>query len=336
MTVSTASYPFSVAPMIDWTDRHCRYFHRLLAPHAPLYTEMITAAALEHGDAARLLAFDAAEHPVILQLGGSDPRQMASAARRGAAAGFDEININVGCPSDRVQSGRFGACLMAEPALVRDCFEAMRAAVAVPVTVKTRLGIDDHDSLEFLLALIEPLVAAGLGTLVLHARIAILSGLSPKQNRTIPPLNYERVYTIKQRFPDLCVVLNGGVQSIADVHRHRAHVDAVMLGREAYNNPYRLAELSAEFEPATTLPSRIDVLQRYRPYAEQQLARGVRLHHMTRHLTGLFNGIAGGRRWRRLLSEGAAARDADWRVVETAAAAVQDSAGANSSVAEVG
>lgn len=309
--------------MIDWTDRHCRYFHRLLAPRALLYTEMITAAALMHGDAERLLAFDDTEHPVALQLGGADPSAMARGAVMGAEAGYDEININVGCPSDRVQSGRFGACLMAEPATVVACFERMQAAVDVPVTVKTRLGIDQHDSFEFLLALLEPLVAAGLSKLILHARIAVLSGLSPKQNRTVPPLNYDRVYAVKARFPSLTVVLNGGVQSVADVQHHCQYVDGVMLGREAYNNPYRLAEITTVLEPDAIRPSRADVLARYRPYVESQLVCGVRLHHMTRHIIGLYNGLPNGRRWRQTLSEAGPKDGATWQVVRDALSAVE-------------
>ena len=322
-TVTTAAPArLSVAPMIDWTDRHCRYFHRLLAPGALLYTEMITAAALRHGDADRLLAFDAAEHPVALQLGGADPAEMAAGAVLGAEAGYDEININVGCPSDRVQSGRFGACLMAEPETVVACFSRMQAAVTVPVTVKTRLGIDDQDSMAFLLALVEPLVAAGLKKLVLHARIARLSGLSPKQNRTVPPLNYPRVFELKQRFPDLVVILNGGVQTVADAVSHCERVDGVMVGREAYNNPFRLAELAVGLGISPALPSRDVVLARYRAYAERELAAGVRLHHMTRHLVGLYNGLAGARRWRQVLSAHGNRPGANWAVVERALAAM--------------
>ena len=312
----------AVAPMIDWTDRHCRYFHRLLAPEALLYTEMITATALLHGDATRLLAFDPAEHPVALQLGGADPAAMAAGALLGAEAGYDEININVGCPSDRVQSGRFGACLMAEPQTVVACYERMQAAVRVPVTVKTRLGIDDHDSLEFLDDLIGPLVAAGLNKLILHARIAVLSGLSPKQNRTVPPLNYARVFAIKERYPNLTVILNGGVRTVTDVVAHCRRVDGVMVGREAYNNPYRLAELTQALNPGWTPPTRTAILAKYRPYAEAELRAGTRLHHMSRHLVGLFNGEPGGRRWRQVLSAEAHRPQADWRVVDAAYAAM--------------
>ena len=322
MIQGPVSVPLSVAPMIDWTDRHCRYFHRLLAPDALLYTEMITAAALRHGDVSHLLAFHEKEHPVALQLGGADPEEMAAGAELGAGFGYDEININVGCPSDRVQSGRFGACLMAEPETVVACFVAMQERVAVPVTVKTRLGIDDHDSLAFLLRLIDPLVEAGLRKLVLHARIARLSGLSPKQNRTVPPLNYERVYAVKERFPDLVVVLNGGVRSVADVEEHCRHVDGVMVGREAYNNPCRLAEMAASLPGGAAPPSRAEVLAGYRDYVTAELARGTRLQHMTRHIIGLCNGLPGGRLYRQRLSEGATRQGADWRVVEHAAAAV--------------
>ena len=232
-----------IAPMMDWTDRHCRFFLRLLNPHARLYTEMVTAAALRHGDVTSLLRFDPAEHPVALQLGGSDPALMAAGARLGADAGYDEININVGCPSDRVQSGAFGACLMATPGMVASCVAAMREAVDVPVTVKTRIGIDDKDSYEFLLRFIDTVADAGCDTFIVHARKAILSGLSPKENRTVPPLDYHRVYRLKHDRPDLTIVLNGGVTTRADCERHLAEVDAVMIGRQAYQNPWFLTEL---------------------------------------------------------------------------------------------
>ncbi|MFQ5983496.1 MAG: tRNA dihydrouridine(20/20a) synthase DusA, partial [Woeseiaceae bacterium] len=235
--------------MMDWTDRHCRYFLRLLSPHARLYTEMVTAAALIHGDAERLLKFDASEHPVALQLGGSDPGMMTDAAGMGAEAGYDEININVGCPSDRVQSGRFGACLMSTPEVVASCFEEMSAAIDVPVTVKTRIGIDDQDSYEFLKVFVETLSAAGCDTFIVHARLAILKGLSPKENRNVPPLHYDRVYRLKREFPELTIVLNGGIGSIDQTIGHLEYVDGVMIGRQAYHEPYFLTELEKAFFP---------------------------------------------------------------------------------------
>ncbi|MEM7277689.1 MAG: tRNA dihydrouridine(20/20a) synthase DusA [Pseudomonadota bacterium] len=308
----------SVAPMMDWTDRHCRYFHRLLAPSALLYTEMITAAALEHGDHDRLLAFDASEQPVVLQIGGSDPALMAKAAALGGQAGYQAININVGCPSDRVQSGSFGACLMREPELVAECYQAMRAATDVDVTVKTRIGIDDLDSWEFFLGFVEPLMRAGLSELVVHARIAILNGLSPKQNRSVPPLNYERVFKLKQRYPQLRITLNGGIQSIKEIHAHLAHVDAVMIGREAYNNPYFLANIEQHFGSGRTPPDRDAIVRQMCVYAEKNLRAGSRLNHISRHMLGLFNGLPGARHWRRYLSEHAHRKNAGTEVLEAA------------------
>ena len=291
--------------MMDWTDRHCRFFLRLLSPGARLYTEMITAAALVHGDAQKLLQFDAAEHPVALQLGGSDPGMMAAAAALGASAGYDEININVGCPSDRVQSGAFGACLMSSPGIVADCYREMSAAVEVPVTVKTRIGIDDHDSYAFLQEFVQALWAAGCTTLIVHARIAILEGLSPKDNRSVPPLDYARVYQLKREFPDLNIVLNGGIATTDQALAHLAHVDGVMIGRKAYHEPYFLAELErALFEHDDWhAPSRHQLVESMIPYIERQLSQGVALHSITRHLLGLFAGQPGARAWRRHLSE---------------------------------
>jgi tRNA-dihydrouridine synthase A len=291
--------------MMDWTDRHCRYFMRLLSPSARLYTEMVTAAALQYGDAAKLLRFDPGEHPVALQIGGSDPQMMASAAKMGADAGFDEININVGCPSDRVQSGQFGACLMSSPELVAKCVETMRLACAIPVTIKTRIGIDDHDDYEFLRNFIAVNIDAGCTTYIVHARKAILSGLSPKENRTVPPLNYPRVYQLKKEYPELRIVLNGGVASIDDCHEHLQHVDGVMIGRHAYHQPWFLTELEREFgvgREAGTL-TREDAIQQMLPYIERELANGAELKHITRHLLGLFAGQPGARAWRRYLSE---------------------------------
>ncbi|MFI4968612.1 MAG: tRNA dihydrouridine(20/20a) synthase DusA [Lysobacterales bacterium] len=312
-----------VAPMMDWTDRHCRFFHRLLSPHARLYTEMVTASAIIHGDRARLLGFDAAEHPLALQLGGSEPDELAQAARIGAELGYDEINLNVGCPSDRVQSGRFGACLMRESGLVAECVAAMRAAVAqsrTEVTVKCRIGVDEQDEDADLAEFVERVHMAGCDVFVVHARKAWLKGLSPKENREVPPLNYERVYRLKDEHPRLAIVINGGITTIAATHEHLRHVDGVMLGRTAYHEPYRLAEIERALH-GTPLPDRDDVLARLRPYAEAHLARGDRLQHISRHILGLYQGLPGARAYRRVLSEQAHRADAGWEVVERALAA---------------
>jgi tRNA-dihydrouridine synthase A len=296
-----------VAPMMDWTDRHCRFFLRLLSPNAVLYTEMIACAALIHGDAGKLLKFDAVEHPVALQLGGSDPTLMAKAAKLGAKAGYDEININVGCPSDRVQSGRFGACLMARPEIVAACYEAMSAEVELPVTVKSRIGIDDHDSYEFLRDFVGRLQAAGCATFIVHARIAVLQGLSPKDNRTIPPLDYDRVYRLKREYPDLNIVLNGGIASADQALSHLSEVDAVMIGRQAYHEPYFLTELEKKLfaDVCWQAPGRLEVVERMIPYIERQMSAGAELKHIARHMLGLFAGQPGARAWRRHLSENA-------------------------------
>jgi len=306
--------------MMDWTDRHCRFFHRLLSPHALLYTEMVTAPAVLHGDRARLLGFDAAEHPVALQLGGSDPGELSAAARVGESQGYDEINLNVGCPSDRVQSGRFGACLMREPALVADCIAAMRAAVSIPVTVKCRLGVDQQDEYEDLERFVEIVRATGCNVFAVHARKAWLEGLSPKENREIPPLNYARVYRLKRDFPELTIIINGGIAGVADVHEHLLHVDGVMLGRTAYHEPYRLAEIEHEIF-GTPLPDRDAVLAALKPYIDAHLARGDRLQHITRHILGLYQGLPGARAYRRMLSERAHHADAGYEVVQQAIAA---------------
>jgi tRNA-dihydrouridine synthase A len=278
---------------------------RLLSPGVHLYTEMITAAALCHGDAPTLLKFDSSEHPVALQLGGSDVAMMARAARLGADAGYDEININVGCPSDRVQSGAFGACLMAEPQLVADCLAAAREEAGIPITVKTRIGIDDHDSFEFLRDFIGTVAEAGCDTFIVHARKAILSGLSPKDNRSVPPINYERVYAIKSAFPELKIILNGGITTVAECTDHLIHVDGVMIGRQAYQHPWFLYELEQEIlgGDSTDNLSREKVIEELYPYIEQQLRLGVPLKCITRHLFGLFAGQPGARAWRRYLSE---------------------------------
>jgi tRNA-dihydrouridine synthase A len=308
-----------VAPMMDWTDRHCRYFHRLLSPRARLYTEMVTSAALVRGRQLRLLEHSQQEHPVALQLGGSDPRELAQAARDGAQAGYDEINLNVGCPSDRVQSGRFGACLMREPALVGDCMRAMRDAVGVPVTVKCRIGVDDQDDYAGLQHFTETMLEAGVEVMTVHARKAWLQGLSPKENREIPPLDYERVYRLKREFPELTVVINGGIGTVEQVQAHLGQVDGVMLGRAAYHDPYLLARLEAALygEP---LPTRDDVLRQMRPYVEAELARGTALKHISRHLLGLYQGEPGARAFRRTISEGAHLPGAGWQLIEQAIA----------------
>ncbi len=314
------AWHLAVAPMMDWTDRHCRYFHRLLAPHALLYTEMVTAQAVIHGDRERLIGFDAAEHPLALQLGGSEPRELAQAARIGAELGYGEINLNVGCPSDRVQSGRFGACLMREPALVAECVTAMREAVAplhTAVTVKCRLGVDDQDEDVALAEFVDAVHAGGCDVFVVHARKAWLQGLSPKENRDVPPLNYERVYRLKREHPQLTVIINGGIVGIDETREHLRRVDGVMLGRVAYHEPYRLAEIEHDVF-STPLPDRDEVLLRLRPYVEAHLARGDRLQHISRHILGLYQGLPGARAFRRVLSEQAHRLDAGWEVVERA------------------
>ena len=294
---------FSVAPMMDWTDRHCRYFMRLLSPSALLYTEMVTAAAVVHGDADRLLRFDEAEHPLALQLGGSDPGWMAQATATAARFGFDEININVGCPSDRVQSGAFGACLMARPDTVADCLRAMQAETDAPVTVKSRIGIDDQDSDAFLRRFVETIADAGCRKFIVHARIAILEGLSPKENRSVPPLNYERVYRLKRDFPELEIIINGGLTTLDEVDAVLPHVDGAMIGRQAYHQPYFLAELEHHLDDGWSRPDRNAVVESMLPYVDAELADGTPLHRVTRHMLGLFAGQPGARAWRRYLSE---------------------------------
>jgi tRNA-dihydrouridine synthase A len=297
----------AVAPMMDYTDRHCRYLLRVLTPGALLYTEMVTAQALAHGDVERLLGFDPAEHPVALQLGGSDPELLARAARLGAEFGYDEINLNCGCPSDRVQSGRFGACLMAEPGLVADCVRAMREAVAVPVTVKCRIGIDDCDDYAFLERFVATVGEAGVRTFIVHARKAILQGLSPKENREVPPLRYEVPLRLRQERPDLEVILNGGLRSLAQVREWLPRFDGVMLGRQAYQEPYLLADLHREcVDPSWTPPRRGEVVARYADYVERMAAAGHKVPLMLRHAQGLYAGLPGARAWRRLLGEHAA------------------------------
>jgi tRNA-dihydrouridine synthase A len=297
---------FSVAPMMERTDRHCRYFLRLLSKRALLYTEMVTTDAVLHGDRERLLGFDAAEHPVALQLGGSDPNKLAQASRIGEECGYDEINLNIGCPSDRVQLGRFGACLMAEPELVAECVSGMRGAVAVPVTVKCRIGIDDQDAEASLDRFIDVVADTGCETFIVHARKAWLQGLSPKENREVPPLDYGRIYRVKARRPDLTIVVNGGIETLPDAKAHLTQVDGVMVGRASYADPYLLAEVDCEiFRSDAPPPSRLEVLDRFMPYVEGELAKGVRLNQMTRHILGLFHGVPRARLFRRYLAENA-------------------------------
>jgi tRNA-dihydrouridine synthase A len=294
----------AVAPMMDHTDRHCRYLMRLLSPGALLYTEMVTAQALAHGDVERLLGFDPAERPVALQLGGSDPALLARAARLGAEFGYDEINLNCGCPSDRVQSGRFGACLMAEPELVADCVRAMREAVQVPVTVKCRIGIDDRDDYAFFERFVAEVSEAGVRVFVVHARKAYLSGLSPKENRDVPPLRYEVPLRLKQERPELVVVLNGGLRSAAQVREWLPRFDGVMIGRQAYQEPCLLSALHRECaDPSWTPPGRPEVVARYADYVERMATAGHRVPLMLRHAQGLYAGLPGARAWRRLLGE---------------------------------
>ena len=310
---------FSVAPMLDWTDRHCRYFHRKLTGLTLLYTEMVTTGAIIHGKG-DYLAYNDAEHPVALQLGGSDPAALAQCARLAEQRGYDEINLNVGCPSDRVQNGRFGACLMGEAALVADCIKAMRDVVSVPVTVKTRIGIDDQDSYDFLCDFVR-LVAekGGCESFTIHARKAWLSGLSPKENREVPPLDYPRVYQLKRDFPHLTMAINGGVKTLEDARTHLQHVDGVMMGREAYQNPGILSQVDKEiFGSTADSPDPFDVVRSMYPYIEAELSQGTYLGHITRHMLGLFQGIPGARQWRRHLSENAHKAGADVRVVEQA------------------
>jgi tRNA-dihydrouridine synthase A len=298
-----SAYRFAIAPMMDWTDRHCRYFHRLLTRRALLYTEMLTTGAVLHGDRVRLLRFDPSEHPVAVQLGGCDPGALAASARICADAGFDEVNLNVGCPSDRVRNGRFGACLMAEPALVGECVAAMKAAVAVPVTVKCRIGIDDQDPEAGLDALADAAVAAGVDRLIVHARKAWLGGLSPEENRSVPPLDYARVYRLKQRLPALEAVINGGVATLEQARVHLTRLDGVMMGRAAYREPWRLLDVDSMLfgAPAPAATVRM-VAEAMIPYVERETAAGARASSVLRHLVGLFHRVPGARAFRRHLS----------------------------------
>ena len=325
----------SVAPMMDWTDRHDRFFLRLITARALLYTEMVTTGAVIHGDRQRLLGYDAEEHPVAVQLGGSEPQELAEAARIAEGLGYDEINLNVGCPSDRVQSGRFGACLMQESDLVAACVEAMGKAVSVPVTVKCRIGVDDQDPEEALPTMAKAVREAGCATLIVHARKAWLKGLSPKENRDVPPLDYPLVYRLKRDMPEMEIIINGGVPDLDATAEHLKHVDGVMLGRAAYQTPYVLAEADRRFyDPAAPVPTRAQVIERFIPYVERELAAGTHLHAMTRHILGLYQGQPGARAFRRHISENAPRSDAGIEVLREALAHVERAPSASSSSLE--
>ncbi|PIJ48560.1 tRNA dihydrouridine(20/20a) synthase DusA [Erwinia sp. OLTSP20] len=320
-----SSQRFSVAPMLDWTDRHCRYFHRQLTRQALLYSEMVTTGAIIHGKG-DYLAWNEQEQPVALQLGGSDPAALAQCARLAEQRGYQQINLNVGCPSDRVQNGRFGACLMAEATLVADCIKAMRDQVSIPVTVKTRIGIDEQDSYEFLCDFITTVAGRGeCYTFIIHARKAWLSGLSPKENREIPPLDYPRVYQLKRDFPHLTLAINGGIKTLQEAQLHLQHLDGVMMGREAYQNPALLAQVDGLlFGDRVAAANTVEVVRAMYPYIEYELSQGTWLGHITRHMLGLFQGVPGARQWRRHLSENAHKPGADIRVVEKALSLVAE------------
>ncbi|WP_169546105.1 tRNA dihydrouridine(20/20a) synthase DusA [Sneathiella aquimaris] len=314
----------SIAPMLDWTDRHDRYFLRLISSKALLYTEMVTTGAILFGDEARHLSFDPAEQPVALQLGGSNAADLAKCAAIGDRYGYQEINLNVGCPSDRVQNGRFGACLMAEPNTVADCVKAMKDTTTLPVTVKNRIGIDDLDSYQHLVDFIGTVTAAGCKTFIIHARKAWLTGLSPKENRTIPPLDYPRVYQLKKDFPDLEIIINGGITTLEEIDVHLDHVDGVMIGREAYQNPYFLAAIDNRYYGLSDeSPERQDIIQNMLPYIDREMKKGVPLKSITRHMLGLFQGRPGAKAWRRHISENAHLKDATPSVLKEAAAKIR-------------
>ncbi|WP_444932219.1 tRNA dihydrouridine(20/20a) synthase DusA [Microbulbifer sp. SSSA002] len=317
-----STHRFCTAPLLDWSDRHCRYLWRLLSKRARLYSEMVTTGAILHGDRQRHLQFDAAEQPVALQLGGSDPRELAECARIAEEWGYAEINLNCGCPSDRVQSGRFGACLMAEPDVVAAGLSAMREAVSIPVTVKHRIGIDDMEDYPGLTRFVETQASAGVDTFIVHARKAWLKGLSPKENREIPPLNYDMVYQLKKDYPQLQIVINGGINSIEECQQHLSHVDGVMLGRAAYQTPTILAQVDSQLFDGEAGPDAIQVVEQMLPYIEGEMQRGQRLNHITRHMLGLFQGLPGARRFRRHLSENAHKPGAGPEVLEQALALI--------------
>ncbi|MGV6859883.1 MAG: tRNA dihydrouridine(20/20a) synthase DusA [bacterium] len=323
-TSNTSMRRFSVAPMLDWTDRHERYFLRLISRRALLYTEMVTTGAMLHGDRSRFLDYHDTEHPVALQIGGSDPEAMARCAELAERWQYDEVNINVGCPSDRVQNGMFGACLMASPSTVADSVRAMKAATDLPVTVKHRIGIDDQDDYKDLENFVLEVAEAGCQTFMVHARKAWLKGLSPKENRDVPPLNYDRVYRLKQEHPELEIIINGGIKTLEECDGHLRRLDGVMLGREVYHNPYILAEVDTRlYGDEQGASTREDIVASLKPYIEQHLAAGGRLHQITRHIHGLFHGLPGARLWRRHLSEAGNRRGADFSVVAEALAKVQ-------------
>lgn len=315
---------FSVAPMMDWTDRHCRAFHRALTRHALLYTEMVTSKAVIHGDRERLIGFSDVEHPVALQLGGSEPDELAQCAKIAEDYGYDEVNLNCGCPSDRVQSGSFGACLMREPQLVADCMQAMAEATRLPVTVKCRIGVDDQEPRDALFALVEACARAGVGTFIVHARKAWLKGLSPKENRDVPPLDYGLVYELKRAHPELTISLNGGVSTLDEAEAHLAHVDGVMLGRTAYHEPALLGQVDRRFFDGAGDIGPFEALAAYRPYMEARLAEGVPLPHMARHMLGVMHGLPGARAFRRIMTVDAIAPNAGLEVLDRAIDAVND------------
>jgi tRNA-dihydrouridine synthase A len=321
MTQSNLSYDnsirLSVAPMMDWTDRHCRVFHRVLAPNARLYTEMVHAQAVIYGDRERLLGFDASEHPLALQLGGSNPEHLAEACKIAQDYGYDEVNLNVGCPSDRVQAGRFGACLMKEPQVVAECIAAMQQAVQIPITVKCRLGVDEHEAYEYFLAFIDTVAQTGCMEFIVHARKAWLNGLSPKENREIPPLRYDWVYRLKTERPHLRIVINGGLRELDQCHEALETVEGVMIGRAAFQEPYRLHMLNAALFD-TEIRSREELLEQLEPYVREQMQKGVALKHISKCLLGLFHAQPGGRLFRQVLSEQAPLPQADWTVIQKA------------------
>ncbi|CAH6892720.1 tRNA-dihydrouridine synthase A [Vibrio chagasii] len=322
-TSKYAANRLSVAPMLDWTDRHCRYFHRLLSQQTLLYTEMVTTGAILHGKG-DFLEYSEQEHPLALQLGGSNPVDLAACAKLAAERGYDEVNLNVGCPSDRVQNGRFGACLMAEPELVADCVLAMKEVTDIPITVKTRIGIDDQDSYEFLTKFISTVSEkGGCEQFTIHARKAWLSGLSPKENREIPPLDYDRAYQIKKDFSDLVIAVNGGITTLEQTKEHLQHLDGVMIGREAYHSPFILAEVDQQiFGLDTPIKKRSQVVEEMYPYIERELSNGASLGHISRHMLGLFQSMPGARQWRRYISENAHKKGAGIEVMQTALAKI--------------
>jgi len=312
------SHKLSIAPMLDWTDRHCRYFYRVMSKHTVLYTEMVTTGAILFGKG-DYLSFNDEEHPVVLQLGGSDPVALTECAKLAEQRGYDEININVGCPSDRVQNGRFGACLMAEPNVVAECVDKMQAAVNIPITVKSRIGIDDLDSYEFLHTFIEQVSQAGCQHFIVHARKAWLSGLSPKQNRDVPQLDYGRVYQIKKDFPQLAISINGGIKTFEQTKEHLLHLDGVMIGREIYQNPYMLTEADQQlWASERAILSRAEVIEQMSVYIDRYVASGGRVWHVVRHMLGLCNGLPGARQFRRYLSENAGQEGANSQVLRDA------------------